>query len=120
MKIPDLLQYCIYEGEYEPTNSDLSFIKATYNDFKLTHLYKYNTGFNFFGGWAKNDIIGSKSFDDWHFNEPYFAIDGVYESDVYKIFNSTKDISNTLETIDATSNLQDIFDKERRNIRKKN
>ena len=40
-KIPDLLQYCIYEGEYELTNDDdLRFIKTTYRDFKLTHLYK--------------------------------------------------------------------------------
>ena len=52
-KIPDLLQYCIYEGEYEPTNSDLSFIKATYNDFKLTHLYKYNTGIQLLWGVGK-------------------------------------------------------------------
>ena len=42
-KIPDLRQYCIYKEEYELTVSDLRFIKTTYNDFKLTHLHKYNT-----------------------------------------------------------------------------
>ena len=116
-----MLQYCcIYEGEYELTNSDLNLIKTTYNDFKLMHFYKYNTGVQLLAGWTKNDVIGPKSFDDWHFNEPYFAVDGVYESDVYKIFNSTKDISNTVEIIiNAPSNLTNILDKERINIRKK-
>ena len=121
-KIPDLLQNCIYEGENELTDSDLNLIKTSSNDFKLTHIYKYNTGVQILGGeggWKKHVVIGQKSFDDWHFNEPYFAIDGVYESDVYKIFNSTKDISNTVEIIDATSNLKIILDKERIGVRKK-
>ena len=104
-KIPNLLQYCIYEGGYELTDSYLNFIKATHNDFKLTYLYKYNMGVQSLDRWAKNYVIGPKSFDDWHFNEPYFALNGVYESDVYKIFNSTKDKLNTVEIIDAPSNL---------------
>ena len=49
-KIPDLLQNCIYEGENELTDSDLNLIKTSSNDFKLTHIYKYNTGVQIPGG----------------------------------------------------------------------
>ena len=98
-KILDMLQYCIYEEEYE-----------------LKELYGGPSSWRV---WTKFNFIGPKSFDDWHFNEPYFAIDGVYESDVNKTFNSTKDISNTVEIIDAPSNLKYILDKQRTNIRKK-
>ena len=41
-------------------------------------------------------------------SEPYFAIDGLFENDVYKTFNSTKNISNANKAIDAPSNLKDI------------
>ena len=83
----------------------------TYRDFKVTHLYKYNTGVQL--------LWGSKKYDEWEFNETYFAIDGHFENDVNKIFNSTKNISNAIETIDAPSNLNNILDKQRIGLRKK-
>ena len=83
-KVPDILQYCIYEGEYELMDYDLRNIKTTYKDFKLTHLYKYNMDVQLLGGWTKNDILGPKKTDKWEFNKPYFAIDDAFSSDVKK------------------------------------
>ena len=114
-----MLQYCIYEGEYELKDADLMFMKTTFNDFKLTHLYKYNTRFQLLGAWTKNDVLGPGSYDDWHFMEPYFALHGLFESDTYKIFNSTREILEKVEVIDfAPANLNDILDKQRINLRK--
>ena len=68
----------------------------------------------------KNDIIGPKTADKSEFNESYFAIADTFSSDVKKIFNSTKNISNAHETIDAPSNLKNILDELRIDLRRKN
>ena len=118
-KIPYLLQYCIYEGEYELKKLDLRHIKTTYGDFKLTHLYKYNSSIQLLRGWTRNDIIGPKKADKWEFNEPYFAIDGELDSSLKEVFNSTRNILNTNETIKPLANLKDVLEKQRINLRKK-
>ena len=96
-KIPDLLQYCIYEGKYELKESGFRYIKADYGIFKLTHLCKYNTDVQILGGWPSKSIIGPKKADEWEFSKPYFAIDGEFDLNVKEIFNSTRNISKYIE-----------------------